>query len=305
MSSRVLLTGPAVNAEFNSPLGSFDLETDFVPEPLKPDVLDRIAEGDFDGVVCQADNGEALDCITRIRSRNSTVPIVLVSSHPDSGFEQQARTSGATSVVTGNLSAAVVAENVAHILKLKIAMQELTDRGRMNQELRKDLREAVQHKRSLLDYRSSVNRHWMRRSLLPLLIDNDPEAAFEMVKAFEKAGVYAPLPIMKTLEDAGGYLQGLPPFEDRGRSPLPNIFLFDFHPALECMDLIEWIRKQPELVATPVVLLSTPSEQEALQQAYGRLVNSVLVKPREPNDLADLIRAVDHYWTRVNVGRPM
>lgn len=303
MSSCVLLTGPLVNAGFESPIASFDLDTNFIPEVLNPDVLDRIAEGAFDGVVCQADNGEALDCITRIRNRNSTVPIVVVSSHPDSEFERRARNSGATSVVAGNLAAAVVAENVANILKLKIAMQALTDQGRRNVELRGDLQDAVKQKQSLSKQRKSLSTQRIRQPLLPLLLESDPESAFRMVKAFEKAGVYAPLPIMKSVEEAKTYLQGLPPYQDRAIHPLPNILLIDLAPATSATEFVDWVRQTKQLVGLPIVLLSRAPELGVLQQACGTLVNSFLIKPEHPDELADLMRAIDHYWTRVNIGR--
>lgn len=306
MGSRVLLTGSSATAtesfDDNS-LSTFDQDTSYIPGALDSEVLDRIADGEFDGVVCQADGAEALDLVSRIRVRNPRVPIVLVSSRPDADFEVRACANGASSVLGGNLHAAIVAENVVRVMRLKLATVGLEVRARECDRLRRELLTTVLDRKAILQQGGHINRHWMKRGLLPLLVENDPAEAFQMVKAFDQAGVYAPLPIMKSADEALQYLDGAAPFESRDLNPLPNAILLDLDRPELGVSLCGWIRAQPPLASIPIIVLSGVALPKATIESFGNRANSFLVKSGNQDELVTLIRSIDLYWTRMNVGR--
>ena len=305
MNSRILLTAPERPAELflNNKLIGFDPQTEFVPDTLNTAVLERIAGGEFDGVVCQADGPEALDLVSRIRSRHLQLPVLLVSSKADTDFERQARAAGATSVVAGDLHAAVVAENVVQMLKLRVALWRLQENGVKNEQLRKELGNAILERRATAQIGRSQNRHWQRRGLLPLLIENSPQEAFQMVRAFEKAEVFAPLPLMKSAEEATEYLQGIAPFDNRNLYPLPNCILLDLNPIGLGVNLALWVRQQPDLFGIPIIVLTDAQICNEAREAFGSLANSFLIKPASFEELVAMVKSVDHYWTRINTGR--
>jgi len=304
---RVLLTGPNASAEasFASILCEAEPEAEVIVDPLSPDLLEQVASGAFDGVVCRADGSEAIDLVAEIRDRNKQVPIVVLSEKADSGFETQAIRRGATLVVSTEADARVIAENVRRMVSLKGAMREFEENARTNQRLRQELMEAVLQQKSISQYGGHVNRHWLRRGLVPLLVENDPEEAFLMVKAFDKAEVHAPLPIMRSAPEALSYLQGSPPFENRNVHPLPNAILLDLNPFVLGIELLQWIRRQGHLAAVPVIVLSGSGSPEEIREAYSGLANSYLIKSGNFDDLVAMIQAIDVYWTRMNIGRPV
>ena len=302
---RVLLTGPNPSAEsaFQSLLSEAEPQTEFVSDSLSPGVLDEVANGAFDGVVCRADGPEAFDLVAEIRGRNAQVPIVVLTAKPDSGFETQAIRRGASIVVPAEADARVIAENVRRMMSLQGAMRDFQENSKTNERLRKELMEAVLERKSISQYGGHVNRHWLRRGLMPLLIENDPEEAFTMVKAFEKAELFAPLPIMRSAEEALAYLQGHPPFDNRNIHPLPNAILLDLTPETLGVELLGWVRQQKEFSTMPVIVLSNSTSPEEVHQAYGTLANSYLIKSGKFDELVAMIQAIDVYWTRMNIGR--
>jgi len=182
-------------------------------------------------------------------------------------------------------------------------MKDFQENSRTNERLRKELMEAVLERKSISQYGGHVNRHWLRRGLLPLLVENDPEEAFAMVKAFERAELFAPLPIMRSPQEALAYLQGSPPFDNRNVHPLPNAILLDLEPMSLGVDLLRWVRDQREFSALPVIVLSRSVSPEGVQRSYGSLANSYMVKSGNFDELVAMIQAIDIYWTRMNIGR--
>lgn len=301
---RVLLTGPTTAAEppIRDLLRNAVPHADVVADPLSPDVLRKLALGDFAGVVCRADGPEAIELISRIRSQNPDVPVVLLSRETDPEFESAALCSGASSVLSSKAGAGAIAENVRRMVALKREMRAFQENAQKNERLRVELRDAVLHRRAISQYGGHVNRNRLRRGLLPLLVQNDPEAAFLMVKALEKAEVFAPLPILKSAEEAIAYLQGAPPYSNRHLHPLPNAILLDLCPTLLGIDLLRWIRREKSLAGIPVIVLSGTGHPEEIREAYSHLASSFLIKPPVFEDLVALVRSVDVYWTRINIG---
>ena len=301
---RVLLTGPitAEDPSFQSVLADTAADTQVVSDPLSPTILEQIADGTFDGIVCRADGTEAMTQVSRIRERNTAVPIVVLSTKVDPKFETEALLRGASFVISTEAGSAAVAANVRRMLAMKGAAREFRSHIETNQRLRAELTEAMLQRRSISQYGGHVNRDWLRRGLLPLLIENDPEEAFTMVKAFEKANLHAPLPIMRSPQEALAYLQGSPPYENRNLYPLPNSILLDLTPISLGIELLRWLRQQKEFCSIPVIVLSKSASPEEVDETYANLANSFLLKSDDFSELVTLVQFIEIYWTQMNLG---
>jgi len=302
---RLLLTGPspAADPSFQSFLRDADPGTEVISDALSADVLEQIGNGSFDGIVCRADGREAIHLVSRIRGRNTDVPIIVLAAKPDLALETEAIPHEVSIVVAAETDQAVLAENVRRLLLLERATRDFEMNARANVGLREELREAVLERKSISQLGRHQNLQWLRRGLMPLLIENDPEEAFTMVKAFEQAEMYAPLPIMRSAEEALAYLKGTPPFDNRNLHPLPGAILLDLAPLPLGIGLLRWIRQQADLSTIPVIVLSYSANQAEVQESYGELANSFLVKSRVFEELVSMIRHLEVYWTRMNVGR--
>lgn len=273
MKCQVLFTAPAGAPEWAERLLP---EADCVRAALGADVLDRIGRGVFDAVVCRADGDEALDAVARIRLQSRRVPLILVGTCTRADFEERARQAGATTVVRGGLEDPEVARTVVGQLHVRVDFGE----GRHPAE----------------------SRHRMRRELLPLLVRNGNERPIDVERAFQEAGLRNPLPVMGSLEEAMAYLGGMPPYGNRNDHPLPGVILFELTPTVPGPDFLRWLRSRRDLASLPVIVLSHPSVSEETQRACVALANSFLVKPDSFDGLVAMLKLIDHYWTRMNVG---
>ena len=62
---------------------------------------------------------------------------------------------------------------------------------------------------------------------VPLLVEDDPDHAYLIGRAFETASIALPLPILKSGEEAVDYLSGKGAYQDRIRYPLPSVLILD------------------------------------------------------------------------------
>lgn len=66
------------------------------------------------------------------------------------------------------------------------------------------------------------------------------------------------------------------------------------------LEVLEWIRGQPELRFLPVCILSSSEQENDIEAAYRLGAASYLVKPTQPEGLSDLLRTIEGYWLKHN-----
>ncbi len=226
--------------------------------------LGTLQEGRYKAVVCWADTPEDLAVVERIRRAGPATPILLVSSVEDEKFRQRAMAAGASSLLPGAAGAATLAGLIEHAV--------------------------VQGPR-----RSAL-------APLPLLVSDEAAEAAKLAQAFDRAGMFAPLPVLRSSEEAIAYLSGTAPFTNRERHPLPSLILLDFHgPRGGGLDLLGWIRQQEKLRHLPVIMLSATVDREDIQNAYGLQANSYLIKPGNDVELFEMVKAIKLYWSSLNI----
>ncbi|TML02303.1 MAG: response regulator, partial [Actinobacteria bacterium] len=84
---------------------------------------------------------------------------------------------------------------------------------------------------------------------------------------------------------------------DRTHFPLPVLILLDLHvPGRSGLELLTWLRQQPNLDRIPVVMLSGSSESEDIDRAFELGANSYLVKPVAFDTLLDTVTGLGLPW---------
>jgi len=137
-----------------------------------------------------------------------------------------------------------------------------------------------------------------------LLVEDDENDVFFFRRAMDKAGMQTPLEVARDGQEAIDYLKGAGEFADRLAFPLPCLVLLDLKlPFVMGLDVLKWIRLQPDLPMV-VLILSSSEEQADIAKAYQLGVNGYLVKPPEPGKLHDLVRTIDNFWMKQNVSPP-
>src|SRR5207247_3804682 len=113
-----------------------------------------------------------------------------------------------------------------------------------------------------------------------LLVEDAPNDLELMKRFFSKAGLQNPLQAVPDGVEAMSYLLGRAKYADRARYPEPNILLIDINmPRVNGLELMSWLRTQPDFEHLIVIALSGSAEQEEIDRAYQMGANSYLLKP--------------------------
>lgn len=134
-----------------------------------------------------------------------------------------------------------------------------------------------------------------------LLVEDDPNDVFLMQRAFRHAEIPNQLHIVGDGDKAIDYLSGTGPYSDREKYPLPSLVLLDLKlPFRSGLEVLEWIRSQPDLRRLIVVVFTSSGESSDIAKAYDLGVNSYMVKPASPQVLIDLVKTIRSYWMTYN-----
>ena len=133
-----------------------------------------------------------------------------------------------------------------------------------------------------------------------LHVEDNPDDVMLMNLAFNRAGIAARLHVVNDGDEAiaalgSGSLNGGPPV-----CVLLDVKL----PRVSGLEVLAWIRNQPNLRRMPVILLTSSSQTSDINRAYDLGANSFLVKPPDLDSLTKLVKTVAHYWVQTNV-RPV
>jgi CheY-like chemotaxis protein len=137
-----------------------------------------------------------------------------------------------------------------------------------------------------------------------LLVEDEENDVFFMQQAMQKAGVLNPIRVVSDGQEAIDYFQGTGKFANRQEFPLPCLVLLDLKlPHVMGLDVLKWIRQQPEVSAT-VVILTSSSEEADITSAYRLGVNGYLVKPHNVSKLTDIAKSIKDFWLTHNTPPP-
>lgn len=133
-----------------------------------------------------------------------------------------------------------------------------------------------------------------------LHVEDNPDDVMLMNLAFSRAGITAKLHVVNDGDQAIAALEN-----GALGGGAPVCVLLDVKlPRVSGLEVLAWIRKQPNLKRLPVILLTSSSQTGDINRAYDLGANSFLVKPPDLDSLTQLVKTVAHYWVQTNV-RPV
>lgn len=123
----------------------------------------------------------------------------------------------------------------------------------------------------------------------PILIVDDDEIARDLVSR-----LVAKLHLVNPLVTAA---DGNRAIEVLANGPRPALVLLDLNmPERSGLEVLSWLRTNPELRATPVIILTSSAELEEVDRAYNLGIQSYLVKPVGFTALRDVLRELEAPW---------
>jgi CheY-like chemotaxis protein len=134
-----------------------------------------------------------------------------------------------------------------------------------------------------------------------LLVEDNEDDIFLMRRAMKGADVANPLYIVEDGQAAVDYLSGAGKYADRNAFPLPALVFLDLKlPFKSGHQVLAWIRQQPGLASTVVVVLTSSDETRDVEKSYSLGANSYLVKPPTSEQLLDMAKSFKWYWLDYN-----
>jgi CheY-like chemotaxis protein len=133
-----------------------------------------------------------------------------------------------------------------------------------------------------------------------LLVEDSQNDVFLMQQAFKKAGLPNPIRVVSDGQEAISYLKGEGRYSDRAQYPLPMAVLLDLKMArMNGFEVLEWVRKQPNLKRVVVIILTASNRSSDADRAYDLGANFYLTKPGKFEDLVEMTKCLQD-WLRLN-----
>jgi len=130
-----------------------------------------------------------------------------------------------------------------------------------------------------------------------LLLEDSPDDAFLLQRAFQKAGVSNRLHVLHDGERALEYLEGRGEYADRLMWPLPVLALIDLRlPRRSGLEVLERVRSRPGLRRLPIVVLTSGADPSDVSRAYDLGANSLLLKPMGSEALQKMVAELADWW---------
>jgi CheY-like chemotaxis protein len=130
-----------------------------------------------------------------------------------------------------------------------------------------------------------------------LLVEDDEVDVMNVKRAFKKNNITNPLYI------AGNGLEALAMLKtsDEKSAAIPpqrRLILLDLNmPKMNGLEFLQKLRADPELRATPVIVLTTSDEDKDRVEAYRLNVAGYILKPVTFSSFAQVMVALNKYWT--------
>jgi len=138
-------------------------------------------------------------------------------------------------------------------------------------------------------------------SLKPVLVIEDNTEDFTALgRAFRKHGLQNPVLRCEDGDQALEYLQGYGTIS-QWPSDLPTIILLDLNmPGTDGRTVLRILKQDPRLFKIPVIILTTSSNNEDIEECYRLGANSYVTKPINYPALEEKVRLIMRYWLEFN-----
>ena len=132
---------------------------------------------------------------------------------------------------------------------------------------------------------------------LILLADDSPDDLASVQLALKAADIGNPVLMLEDGSKVLAYLKGEGEYANRELHPLPKILLLDLNmPGIDGFDVLEWLNAESTLRNILVIVISGHSGLREVNQAYALGANSFLLKPADPLEIRNLVKAFPEYW---------
>jgi len=128
-----------------------------------------------------------------------------------------------------------------------------------------------------------------------LIVEDNPGDVELAKEALRETSLTLDLHVAEDGAEALDVLRNEPP-----DAPRTDLVLLDLNmPKVGGHEVLEEMKKDPELRLIPVVVFTSSSSREDIEAAYDRHANCYITKPGDLDDLVDVVRAIEAFWLTV------
>jgi CheY-like chemotaxis protein len=145
----------------------------------------------------------------------------------------------------------------------------------------------------------------MKMSGPVIYVEDEPDDAFFMRRAFEQCAPDVKLQILSNGEEAIRFFAETLEAEQQ-EGVQPGLVLLDLNlPGLSGLEVLMQIRSRPKLRRLPVIMYTSSNQTVDIVEAYRRGCSAYLVKPHSPEKLRDMVNALTEFWIKENQYPPL
>jgi CheY-like chemotaxis protein len=127
-----------------------------------------------------------------------------------------------------------------------------------------------------------------------LLVEDDEGDVLMTREAFEYFKIQNPLHVVSDGEQAMQFLHRAGPYAD---APRPGLILLDVNlPRKSGMEVLAELKQDDDLLAIPVIMLTTSQAEEDIVRSYSLHANAFVSKPVDFEHFIEAIRQIDTFF---------
>jgi CheY-like chemotaxis protein len=129
-----------------------------------------------------------------------------------------------------------------------------------------------------------------RKSVTILLVEDDDGHARLLEKNLRRGGMVNKLVRVADGQEAVDYFARTPPYQDATLHPFPSLVLLDVRmPRMDGFEVLAHLKRDPELMKIPVIMLTSTDNQKEINRAYELGANGYVVKPVAVQSFVDRV----------------
>lgn len=130
-----------------------------------------------------------------------------------------------------------------------------------------------------------------------LMVEDNPADVELTREALKRGKLVNNISVVEDGEEALDYLYKRNRYE---KAETPDIIFLDLNlPRMNGREVLSHIKKDQELSAIPVIVLSSSEDARDIQSSYSLHANCFVTKPVRLEDFMTVVKSIEHFWVEI------